>query len=653
MPQGEGLGVAVARNRWLGGSRERVVCGCRRRCLTHQWSDIFTCFWVFVGQILSGGEKEFGDLSGSRWVALSGTGWGFSTGQSYPAESETLQVAIMIPGDPPRGGAGQVAEAEVYRALQRGLPDAFYVYHHTPFVDPSNAGEGEADFLVLHREHGLLLIECKGSGIARQSHGGWVRKFQGRETPIRSPFDQAQDSVHKLARILFQRGRDIWPSTARALPMTFGHAVAFPYWNASTSPLPLESPRAMVFDAVDLGDMGARVVEAMQFWCKGQPAQPLSERAFRLFREEVLHPELNIVHSLGARLEVDGLRFARLTEEHVLALQGLSASPRLSIEGGAGSGKTALALEMARKLAGEGGGRQVLLLCFNRFLAAHLSRTVAEWDLPAGSVVARHFHGLCQDAADALGVKPEFPPEGAGDDQTRFWNVTFPLVLMEAWADGGLPRWDAILVDEAQDFADGWWEILDEGLADKERSHFAIFHDAAQNIFGRQAVLPEMPVRFPLTYNLRNTQKISAVVSRLSTLPLKPHPRCPEGEEPVVYAQEGSRKTLAQLNTLIRKLLDDGVAPERIAILTPHSRKNSTLADIDEIAGLPLTEKGEDRAGSLLHTTIGKFKGLECDVGILLDIHLDDPRCNRNARYVAVSRARQRLFVFARGDWLE
>jgi len=547
-----------------------------------------------------------------------------------------------------------VAEAELYRALQRGLSDDFYVYHHTPFVDPRDAAEGEADFLVLHREFGLLLIECKGSGVHRLSDGGWVRTWKGQETPTQSPFDQAQGNLRKLVRILFERGRDIWPASARDLPMIFGHAVAFPYWNASTVPLPLESPRAIVFDALDLGDMGRRVQEAMEFWGKGREPRPIPEKHFRRFRQEVLHPELNIVHSLGARLEVDGLRFARLTEEHVRALQGLSASPRLSIEGGAGSGKTALALEMARKLAGEEGGKRVLLLCFNRFLAAHLERTVASWDLPAGEVMARHFHGICQDAADALGVEPDFPPEGAGEQQSRFWNVTFPLVLMEAWADGALPQWDAILVDEAQDFADGWWEILEEGLADKELSHFAIFHDAAQNIFGRQAVLPELPVRFPLTYNLRNTQKIAAVVSRLSTLPLTPHPRCPEGEEPVVYEQEGGRKTLQQVESLVRKLVEaQGVPVERIAVLTPHSKKNSTLAEVEEIAGIPLTEKREERAGALLHTTIGKFKGLECDVGILVDVDPRDPRCNRNARYVAASRARQRLYVFAKGDWVD
>lgn len=54
----------------------------------------------------------------------------------------------------------------------------------------------------------------------------------------------------------------------------------------------------------------------------------------------------------------------------------------------------------------------------------------------------------------------------------------------------------------------------------------------------------------------------------------------------------------------------------------------------------------------MLHTTIGKFKGLEADVVILADIDPDDVRCNLSARYVAASRARHRLYVFQHGDWL-
>ena len=94
------------------------------------------------------------------------------------------------------------------------------------------------------------------------------------------------------------------------------------------------------------------------------------------------------------------------------------------------------------------------------------------------------------------------------------------------------------------------------------------------------------------------------------------------------------------------------IRPEQITLLTPHSRPNSLLRDLDDLAGWPLADDPLDREGSLLHTTIGRFKGLESDVVILLDLDPDDPRCGRNERYVAASRACELLHVFAKGDWL-
>jgi hypothetical protein len=103
----------------------------------------------------------------------------------------------------------------------------------------------------------------------------------------------------------------------------------------------------------------------------------------------------------------------------------------------------------------------------------------------------------------------------------------------------------------------------------------------------------------------------------------------------------------------VRRLVEgEQVQPEQIALLTPHSRPNSLLRDRDDLAGWPLADDPLDREGSLLHTTIGRFKGLESDVVILLDVDPQDPRCGRAERYVGASRACELLHVFAKGDWL-
>ena len=81
-----------------------------------------------------------------------------------------------------------------------------------------------------------------------------------------------------------------------------------------------------------------------------------------------------------------------------------------------------------------------------------------------------------------------------------------------------------------------------------------------------------------------------------------------------------------------------------------HSRRNSLLAGVTQLADCPLSNSPFEPG--IFHGTIASFKGLEADVLILADIDPNDERCNRNARYVAASRAKLRLYVYATGDWM-
>lgn len=96
-----------------------------------------------------------------------------------------------------------------------------------------------------------------------------------------------------------------------------------------------------------------------------------------------------------------------------------------------------------------------------------------------------------------------------------------------------------------------------------------------------------------------------------------------------------------------------GIAPETIVVLTPHTHANSTLGGVKTIGGCPLRALATAGEGCVRHATIAAFKGLEADVLILVDVDADDPRCSEKARYVAVSRAKHLLFVFAKAEWVK
>ena len=558
-------------------------------------------------------------------------------------------MAHMIPDTPPGWGPGKRAERDLYEALRERLDDEFFVYHSLPLFVPKHGKEGEIDFLVLHREHGMLVIECKGEGVSCDGKGQWKRCDQGAWKNIdRGPLEQAQDQVHCLADILEGRMGKEFPSSKNILPFTYGYAAAFPRTRLGELGLPLSYDRGLLIDAEDLGSIDRRVMRLMAHWEEGRRRQALSKPEFKRFRKQVLHPPLKIAPTLGGSLLADEQVFIRLSDAQLEVIEGLLNNHRLAVIGGAGTGKTVLAMEAVRLLSEK--GARVLFLCFNRALGDHVEDVMGVSG--DGSVTARNFHRLCFEAADELKLPLEVPEYGDDETQRVFWEETAPERLLDAIDKGAQPTFDAVIVDEGQDFAPDWWAVIEELLTDSSEGRLAVFHDTAQNIFDRPASVPKMETTYPLKFNFRNTRRICERVRELGRVTMEPHPRCPEGEPPVVYPQESPGKTLRKLEELVQKLIGKQVPPERITLLTPHSRERSVLAGVETLADQPLAKNPADRAGQLLHTTIGKFKGLESDVLILLDVDPDDLRCSRNARYVAASRARQVLYVFTKGDWL-
>ncbi len=536
----------------------------------------------------------------------------------------------------------------MFDALAAELPDDWFVYANLQFLERDEAAEGEADFLCVHRTHGMLLIECKGAGVSRDFDGVWRRQRGKDREPMRhGPMRQAQTGIKNLSAELGRR----WAreSGAARLPVITGHAVAFPLARAGDLNLPLNWQPELLFDCEALADIGARVAAALAFWRRAAPAfaaPPLSE--FQRFRRRVLHPTLALVPSLGASLELDRQQMVRLSDEQRSMVEAFVDNPRVNVLGGAGTGKTVLAVEAACHLAEQ--GAHTLLLCFNRGLADHLHQVVRARSEPGASPWVTSFHALCFSAAGRLGRNLAVPPDR--DAQREFWRVDAPLTLLEALEAGTLRRYDAVVVDEGQDFTADWWQVVDALLADPERGRRMVFYDPEQSIFGRKCSVPDAPT-FKLTRNFRNTRAVADLLLRLSDAAHASHARAPEGEPPQLLEQPGPRDLRRMLDQRVTRLLNAGVRADDIVLLTPHSRRNSSLRDVSHIADVPLLDLNDRTAGALTHATITGFKGLEAEVVFLLDIQPDDPRCDRAARYVGASRARSLLYVFSKGRFDE
>ena len=138
-----------------------------------------------------------------------------------------------------------------------------------------------------------------------------------------------------------------------------------------------------------------------------------------------------------------------LTKEKMGVLDFVRSHRRVAMRGGAGTGKTVLALEKARRLAND--GFQTLLTCDNRQLADHLARLCAG----TANLDVMSFHQLChrrveranrESGRDLLAeAKITYP----GKD---LYDVQFPNALtysLEILPTG----YEAIICDEGHDNA--------------------------------------------------------------------------------------------------------------------------------------------------------------------------------------------------------
>ncbi len=568
-------------------------------------------------------------------------------------------MAIMIPARLPEREETtrkiNHSERVFFDCLRDQLPDDFYIYHSLGFLEPERATQGEVDFLVLHPVLGMLVIECKGFGVQRDNQGQWWRTGQyGKKHKITPPNEQAKAQVAGLIKKFASGVGRLLPHTRSEFPLSYGWALAFPLssWDAINPPPELDQD--IVFDTHALENMHARVVAAMKFHARRFGAQgppTLEPGDFHRLRHNVISPELDLAPKLSGQINLERIEMVRLTRSQIQIVENLRANRRLRVPGGAGTGKTILALHAARIHASR--RKNVLLVCFNANLGDHLNETAASFpDLP-GSIDATTFHRLCWRASQLLyGHGLEVPREAAA--QKDFWLETAPLILMEAITQEKIGPWDAIIVDEGQDFAPIWWEVLEEGLRDKNSSKIAVFYDDSQRIFDHGSPVPDYPAIYSLSQNFRNTKAIARVVRKLGQVEMESHPDCSEGTDPIIYQQATPSKTRKQLGDLLNELIvREKLRYEQIAILSPRSPKNSLLEEATELGEQPIVHRTADWSQGVLHTTISGFKGLEADVVIMIDIAPGDERCSRNARYVAASRACHRLYVFARGNWLD
>ena len=529
----------------------------------------------------------------------------------------------MIPSRPDPDAPD--SERTVFAALERQLPAAWTVFHSRRVVLPSAgrapAKECELDFLVVDPARGMLGLEVKG-GVLTRDADGWRQNGK----PIKSPGEQAQHAVHALGDYL----------ASRRLASAFGWGVVFPDAGCPGQ-LGADLPAQLIVDAESL-PWADKAVEAVFRASVGAGAPMTTTEVDRLVKE--LAPCFALAPSLAASIGHEEAALVRLTTEQCEVIDAMAEIPRLGIKGGAGTGKSLVAMERARRLAAE--GERVLLLCFNRALATWLQAR-------ADGFTVSTFHSLCGDLAKRTGLAASEVP--TGPEAQPFWREVAPEKLLEALDLLPDERYDAVIVDEGQDFYELWWLAVIKLLRRPETGVLWVFYDPRQDIFGTGTALGSLGLApATLSFNCRNTAQIARYAYGLVGAAPKLRPGTPEGAAVIVEHVASEAAMVDAVRKTLHRLVTGGLPSSQIMVLSPLGTKKSAVWKAETLGNLTLVEfPAAPGPNQVPFATLQRFKGLEADAVVLCDVDRSHVNITAEHLYVAASRAKHVLVVIEMG----
>jgi hypothetical protein len=575
-------------------------------------------------------------------------------------------MAVMIPdlavneADPSNLAlfGNNEAERTVYQALKEQLPDTWTVRYNLVFCYWDNGKfrtDGQADFIVVVPEQGLLFLEVKGADGMQIVDGKhyWIKEDGTRGKETDDPFDQAQGNKHKLTEII---RRNCFKGT-NFFPGRYGHMVVFPRCRGN---VPIFHPSQVVVCFDGMSELKERIHGTLQkFGDEATASQFTAQKASLVI--DHLKETAKFVPVAAADAEVSKRVIDKLTQQQWSYFRGMLTKRRIHVQGVAGSGKTLLAAWTATNLKDP--STRVLFLCYNAMLKEALDSGALA---PLPGVEVETFLSLVHRICGG-----RFTP---GNLSQEDYEKDAPIALLEAIRP--TDKYDVIIIDEAQDFRTDWWTAVEYLLKDKE-SRLVVFSDPLQELFCDPIADVSTDFTFHMTQSCRTPQRVTSYFGKVAQhslgLKYEDHAKAPEFERAILkqgiesneFSPQGDQPKLLAAQSdpshrakTIKKQLNDwlsrGFRSSQMAVLSPWALENPncSIGLIDHVANLPLKGEASDLQAwrenkCILGTTIKAFKGLEADCVMIVDIPPQGATKGFDLKdlYVASSRAKVNLVL--------
>ncbi len=578
------------------------------------------------------------------------------------------------------GGERRLAER-----LYRKLEDDYLVWCNTP-IGPKGI---QPDFIVLHPQRGILILEVKDwheTTVHALDRNSAEIFTGGRLKRVASPLFQARNNALTVKALLEQ-------DLALQSPVGSPHAgkLAMPYgWGAVLTRITRKQfndagwHEVMDPERTICADEMTESVDAEMFqqrlWDMFTHIFPCRLTVPQIDRVRYhLYPELRISAKPGQFGLFDNSADALPDLMKVMDMQQEQLARSLGdghrvIHGVAGSGKTMILAYRSVHLA-KIATKPILVLCYNRSLAARLRQIIAERGI-SDKISVRNFHGWCYDMVATYHLPR--PPRNASPEEAMGHLITTTIDGVEK---GHVPRaqYAGILIDEGHDFEPDWFRLVVQML-DPATNALLVLYDDAQSIYRngekRKFSFSSVGIQAKgrttiLRLNYRNTAEVLAVARSFAhdlltareadddDVPqVRPETAGRHGAYPELLRCDSSREEQDLLVTRIRQEIENGRSPGDMAIVYRHvplAREiEATLRRNGLAFSSGITREGRDTLFASNDTikvvSMHSSKGLEFPVVLIpglgdLPKSGDDPADEARLLYVAMTRALDRLIM--------
>lgn len=511
------------------------------------------------------------------------------------------------------------SERIVYYVLKNQLPDNYEVFYSVKWTSYEDGQliKSEADFIVCCPKYGFLCLEVKGGTEIHRDSDNWSIEdtIHGKRELSISPYDQAEKSMYYFFNVFSNKYNFKYNGI-------YGAGVVFPFYAIGKEHNLDNRHRGCTIDCNDMNDVHSKIKSMFKLWggqSYGRNFYPLSQHNALI---ELIRERIAISAAAGALVKYKEQQLEMINRVQDNYIYFLSNVRQFYIRGGAGTGKTRIAMKMALQEA-QDPNKKVLFVCASE----HLSKMV------------RHIIGEKVEVMDILSLF-----NMVVNNFDRYQAPLYEGLCTALKSDA--PKFDSIFIDEAQDLCFEWAKLIRRLLFDPITSRMGVFYDDIQILrdesFGDGFELTELP--FLLHENIRNTANIYNWTAEKTNLGKDVIANPIEGPTPQTeYINESGQLTLTLESLFKRYLSDEHLSNESLVILTDDVNYLLTLYH-EGIAKWNLVHDVPSTSDEISVYSVEEFKGLETDMGIY--IHAKTTSDNEN--YIAYTRAKYYLIELVR-----